>query len=234
MLTQQCKQKLKLNHLSRLILHLGTFHWQTISGGRHLGALGSLPRYLLTTISWLTVFLCLQTLSMMCNYTVFVKDPSQWEETYQVLWWGHNICTLLTQFQVTQITWSELSTLSHTEAWGDAEKFWNNLAFLLIAPERTEGERWCFGLAMVWVHPYQACTSSLDEVAKKLILFTTSSRNWAYAFGQFNKDAQHVHLPRKGHLSTMIDGTPRKNMYRCLGLLEVDQLLQSEDQVVYP
>ena len=67
-----------------------------------------------------------------------------------------------------------------------------------------------FGLAMVWVHPYQAHVSTLDEAAKKLTLLTTSGKNWAYTFVQFNKDAQHVPLPREGHLSAMIEGVPSR------------------------
>ena len=65
-----------------------------------------------------------------------------------------------------------------------------------------------FGLAGVWVHLYQACIPTLDEVAKKLALLTTSCKNWTYTFVQFNKDSQHVPLPKEGHLSAMIEGYP--------------------------
>ena len=52
--------------------------------------------------------------------------------------------------------------------WGDAKRFCRNLAFLLILPKTAiEGEM-AFGLAMVWVHPYQACISTMDEAAKTL------------------------------------------------------------------
>ena len=108
------------------------------------------------------------------------------------------------------------------------------MVFLLIAPKRTVGGEVEFGLAIVCVHPYQACISSLDELAKKLALLTTSGRNWAYAFVWFNKDAQHVPLPKEGYLSTMIDGMPSRNACGQLHQLEVCQLLQWEDQVVYP
>ena len=90
------------------------------------------------------------------------------------------------------------------------------------------------GLALVWVHPYQAPISSMDEVARKLTLLTTLGGNWAYSFVQFNEDAQHVPLPKAGHLSAMIDGKPSRNMCGHLCQLEVCQLLQSENQVVYP
>ena len=135
-----------------------------------------LPRYLLTTTFWLTDFLWLQTLLWMGNYTYFVKDPGQWEVFSGVLG-GHDICPSLTQFQVAQVTWPELSVLSCAGAWGDTKKSWGNMAFLLIATKKTiKGER-AFGLAMVWAHPYQAHLSSLDEVAKNLTLLISLGDN---------------------------------------------------------
>ena len=91
-----------------------------------------------------------------------------------------------------------------------------------------------FRLAIVWVHPYQAHISTFDEAAKKLVLLTTSGKNWAYTFVQFNEDAQHVPLPKEGHLSTMIERVPSRIACRCLCQLEVHLLLQSGCQVVYP
>ena len=91
-----------------------------------------------------------------------------------------------------------------------------------------------FGLAMVWVHSYQACLSSLDEVAKKLTLLINLGDNWAYAFVWLNGDAQHVPLPKEGHLSAMINGMPSRNACRCPCQLEVHKLFQYGDQVVYP
>ena len=84
-----------------------------------------------------------------------------------------------------------------------------------------------FGFAVVWVHPYQGCISTLDEVAKKLTLLTTSGENWAYTFVWFNEDAQHVPLPKQGHLSTMIERVPSRITCGHLCQLEVHLLLQS-------
>ena len=91
-----------------------------------------------------------------------------------------------------------------------------------------------FGLAMVWAHPYQAYLSSLDEVARKLTLLINLTDNWAYTFVWLNEDAQHVPLSNKGHISTMVDGVPCRNVCRHLCQLEVQRLLQYGDQVVYP
>ena len=139
----------------------------------------------------------------------------------------------LTQFQVTQVTWSE-PQLSPAQGMGRHQEVLEWLGILTDIPKRTIKGEMAPGLAVVWAHPYQAWVSSLDEVAKKLNLLTTSGRNWAYTFVQFNKDAQHVPLPREGHLSTMIDGVPSRNVCGHLCQLEICQLLQWEDQVVYP
>ena len=117
---------------------------------------------------------------------------------------------------------------------GDTEKFWGDMAYLLIAPEKTIKGEMAFRLAVVWVHPYQACLCSLDEVAKKLTLLINLGKNWVYAFVWLNGDTQHVPLSREGHLSTMIDGMPSKSTCGHLHQLEVCKLLQYGDQVVYP
>ena len=50
----------------------------------------------------------------------------------------------------------ELTSLTHLKAWGDAEKFCSDVAFLLVLPkEGVVGER-AYGVALVWVHPYLA------------------------------------------------------------------------------
>ena len=91
-----------------------------------------------------------------------------------------------------------------------------------------------FGLAMMWVQPYQAHLSSLDEAVKKLTLLLKSGNNWAYAFVWLNEDTQHVPLSQEGHLSAMIGGAPSRNTCRHLCQLEVHQFLQHGDQMVYP
>ena len=141
---------------------------------------------------------------------------------------------LLEQFQVTQVTQPELSSLTCSGAWGSTEKFCNNLAFLLILPKKATVGVMAFGLAMVWVHPHQAHISTLDEAVKELTLLTTSRENWAYIFVQFNEDAQHVPLPKEGHLSTMIEGVPSRITCGHLCQLEVHLLLKVGCQVVYP
>ena len=69
-------------------------------------------------------------------------------------------CPSLSWFQVRDMTQSELLALSHTGVWGDTEKPQRDMAYLLIAPDKTiEGEM-VFRLATVWAHLHQAHLST--------------------------------------------------------------------------
>ena len=163
-----------------------------------------------------------------------LQRPIQWDESYQTLWGCYNICPLLKQFHIAQVTQPELSSLTHLWVWGDSERFCSDVAFLLVLPkEGVAGER-VYGLTMVWVHPYQARVSTIDDVVRKLILLTSSRPNWPHAFVQFSGDAYHVPLPKEGHLSAMTEGTPSNIQCRRIHQLEIHELLHSEAQVVYP
>ena len=167
----------------------------------------------------------------MCSlipYAFYIAELTL-DNSHATFTWGcHDICPSLTCFHVALVTQPELSALSHSGAW-DVEKFWGDLAFLLIAPKKTIQGEVAFSLTVVWTHPYQACLCSLDEAVKKLALLVNSGNNWAYTFVWLNEDAQHVPLPKEGHLSAMINGMPNRNACGCLHQLEVYQLLQCGD-----
>ena len=128
----------------------------------------------------------------------------------------------------------ELSSLTCLLAWGDPKRFCSGVAFLLIFPEEGIAGGRVYWLAMVWVHPYQARVSTIEDAVKKLILLASAGPNWPYTFVQFNGDAHHMPLPNEGHLSTMIEGMLSNIPCRRICQLEVHQLLHSEAQVVYP
>ena len=151
-----------------------------------------------------------------------------------MLWGCHNICPSLSHFQVTEVTWPELSALSHAGVWGDIQKPQCNIAFLLIVLGKTVEGEMAFRLVVVWMHPHQACLPSLDEVSRKLTLLIDIGDNWAYAFVWLNKGALHVTPSNKGHISTMIDWVPSRSACRHLYQLGVHKLLQCGDQIVCP
>ena len=86
---------------------------------------------------------------------------------------------------------------------------------------------------MIWVHPYQARVSTIEEVIKQLNQLAPSGSNWPYALVQLNRDACHVSLPTESHLSVMTEGSTSNIPCGRICQLEVHQLLGSGSQVVY-
>ena len=105
-------------------------------------------------------------------------------------------------------------------------------AFILLVPGKTVKGEMAFRLAMVWAHPYQACLSSLDEVARKLTLLFNIGDNWVYAFMHLNEGTLDVPLSNKGHISDMIDGVPSRSTCGNFHPLEGHKLLQWGEHVV--
>ena len=87
---------------------------------------------------------------------------------------------------------------------------------------------------MVWVQPYQARVSTIDNMAQQLIQLTSTGPNCPYAPVWLKWDACHVPLPTEGHLSIMTEGNTGNVPCRKICQLEVHQLLSSGSQVVYP
>ena len=171
---------------------------------------------------------------MMSNYTLFSKGSGHWGKSYQSLWGHHDICPLLQQFNIAQVIQSELTSLTHLKAWGDAKRFHSNVGFLLILPkEGVVGER-AYRLIMVWLHYYQARVSTIDGTADQLTQLASTGPNWSYALVWLNRDACHMPLLTEGHLSVMVEESASHVPYRRICQLEVCQLLSSGSHVVYP
>ena len=170
----------------------------------------------------------------MSNFEFFSKDSSQWGETYASIWGHLDICPLLDQLHLASITYSKLSSLTSLRAWGDAEKFCSNMAYLLVSAEDGVMSDRVYGLSTIWVNPYQARVSTVEEVVRHLITFTSSGPNWPFALVQLNRDTCHVPLPREGYLSIQPEGGTGSATCRMVSQLEVCQFLSSGSQVVYP
>ena len=148
----------------------------------------------------------------MSNYAFFSKDPGHWGMSYQSLWGCHDICPLLEWFHIAHVTQSELEALTCLKAWGDVRKFYSDVAFLLVLPTQGAAEERVYGLAMVWVHPYQARVCMIDDMAKQLTQLTSTRLNWPYALVWLNRDTHHVPLPTEDHLSVMMGGIPAMSL----------------------
>ena len=170
----------------------------------------------------------------MSDYAFFSKDLFHWGESYQFLWGCHDIWPLLEQFHITHMTQSELASLTHLKAWGNPKRFCSDVAFLLVLPE--EGAVWerVYGLTMVWVHPYQARVSMIDDAAKQLAQLASTGPNWPCALVQLNSDVCHMPLPTEGHLSVIMEVNTSNVPCRKIHQSEVCELLGSGSQVVGP
>ena len=132
------------------------------------------------------------------------------------------------------MTQMELAALNHLKALGDAKKFCSDVTLLLVIPTEGAAGEMVYGLAMVWVHPYKARVSMIDDAANQLAQLASTGPNWPYALVWLNGDACHVPLPIEGHLSIMMEGNTSNAPCRRIHQLEVHQLLSSGSWVVYP
>ena len=106
------------------------------------------------------------------------------------------------------------------------EKFCSDVTFLLVLTEEgAVGDR-VYGLAMIWVNPYQAMVSTMEEAVKQLTALVSTRPDWPYALVRLNGDACHAPLPREGHLSILVGGTSSTTCKR-VSQLEICQLLSS-------
>ena len=126
-----------------------------------------------------------------------------------------DICPLLNQFHLASILHSELSSLTSLKVWGDTEKFCNNLAYLLVSTRDEAASDRVYGLAIVWVNPYQARISHVEEVVWQLTTLTSSGPNWPYTL-------------------VLTEGGTSSATCRQISQLEVCPLLHSHSQVIYP
>ena len=91
-----------------------------------------------------------------------------------------------------------------------------------------------YGFSMIWVNPYQARVSTVEEAVKQLTTLVPTRLDWPYTLVQLNRDACHVPLPREEHLSVLVEGGTRSATHRRVSQLEVCQLFSSGSQVIYP
>ena len=170
----------------------------------------------------------------MCKFTLFSAKDSPWQLETVSKWGSHDFCPAVTNFCMWEITQAQLNTFSQVAAWGNAKKPWQDRAFLLFAPVTAAGPNIAFGLVAVWAHLHQAHYPTLAEAACQLVLLTDGSVDWVYAFVHLNEATFYAPLSDIGHISTMIDGALSSEPHGCLHQLQVWQLLQHKEPVVYP
>ena len=106
----------------------------------------------------------------MDDYVSFASDTSKWEQVNMATWGSLDICPLLTQFQVVEITRVGLSAISHTKAWGDPKRTKSDMAYLLLLPNQVVDKKRRFGLVAVWTQPLPSSSTFTGWSGKKTYL----------------------------------------------------------------
>ena len=129
---------------------------------------------------------------------------------------------------------STRALLSHQpKGLGDAEKFCSDIAFLLVSTEEEATGNRMYSISTVWVNPYQARVSTVEEVVKELTALASSGSDWPYTLVQLNEDTHHAPLPKERHLGILPQGGTNRTAYRRINQLQVCQVLWLDSQVIY-
>ena len=150
----------------------------------------------------------------------------------RAIWGSLSICPLLDHVDLPYHTAGELLPISHLKVWGDTEKPYGGMAYLLVRVEDSSEGRG-YGLALVWISPHQAQASTMEEALGILSTCTFNGTNWPYVFIQSYEGANHVPLPKDKHLGILSQGNAESPCGQ-ISQLEVHQLLSARLQVIYP
>ena len=168
---------------------------------------------------------------MMSEFEFFANKEERWGDSMKALWGNLSICPILHHLDLPYHTAGELLSISHLKVWGDTQKPWDGMAYLLVKVEdasEVEG----YGMALVWISPHQAQASTMVEVLEILSTCAPSGPNWPYVLIQLYEGTNHVPLPKDKHLSIL---PQEKAEIPCgqISQLEVYQLLSARPQVIY-
>ena len=126
----------------------------------------------------------------------------------------------------------ELLSISHLKVWGDTQKPWGGMAYLLVKVEdasEVEG----YGIPLVWISPHQAQASVMEEALEILSTCISSGPDWPYVLTQLYEGINHAPLPKDKHFGILPQGKA-ESPCGWISQLEVHQLLSAGLQVIYP
>ena len=150
----------------------------------------------------------------------------------RALWGNLSICLLPDHVDLPYHLAGELLSISHLKVWGDTQKPWDGMAYLLVKVEdasEVEG----YGMALVQISPHQAQASTMEEALEILSTCISSGPDWPYILTQLYEGTNHVPLPKDKHLGILPQGKAESPCGQ-ISQLEVCQLLSARPQVIYP
>ena len=126
----------------------------------------------------------------------------------------------------------ELLSISHLKVWGDTQKPWDSMAYLLVKVEDVSKVKG-YSMALEWISPHQAQASMMEEALGILSTCVSSGPDWLYVLTQLYEGTNHAPLPKDKQLGILHRGEV-ESPYGWISQLEVHQLLSARLQVVYP
>ena len=91
-----------------------------------------------------------------------------------------------------------------------------------------------YGISLVWISPHHIWASTMEEAVGTLSAYISSGPNWPYTLAQLYEGSSHTPLPRDKHLGILPQGKVEESPYGQISQLEVQQLLSTGPQVIYP
>ena len=167
----------------------------------------------------------------MTEFEFFANREERWGDSMRALWGNLSICPLLDHVDLPYHMAGELPSISHLKVWGDTQKPWDSMAYLLVKVEdasEVEG----YGMALVWISPHQAQASTMEEALEILSTCVSSGPDWLYVLTQLYEGTNHVSLPKDKHLGVLPQGKAESPCGQ-ISQLEVHQLLSTGPWVIY-
>ena len=112
----------------------------------------------------------------MSKFEFFANKEEIWGDSMRALWGNLSICPILHHMDLPYHMVGELLSISHLKIWGDTQKPWIGMAYLLVKVEdasEVEG----YGMALVWISPHQAQAFMMVEALEILSTYAPSGPN---------------------------------------------------------
>ena len=168
----------------------------------------------------------------MTEFAFFAGKEDRWGDNIRALWGNLNICPHLDHLTLPYPTSGELLSISHLKVWGDTQEPHNDMVYLLVCTEDASGAE-SYSLALVWISPLQAWTSTMEEALGTLSTCISSGPNWPYVLAQLYEGSNHTPLPRDKHLGILPQGKAEESPCGQISQLEVHKLLSTRPWVIY-
>ena len=168
----------------------------------------------------------------MTEFEFFANREERWGDSMRALWGNLSVFPLLDHIDLPYHTARELLSISCLKVWGDTQKPWNGMAYLMVKVEDASEVKG-YGMAILWISPHQARASMMEEALEILSTCVSGGLDWLYVLTQLYEGTNHVPLPKDKHLGILPQGKVESPCGQ-ISQLKVHQLLSARLQVVYP